>query len=166
MKKAYGFTIVELLIVIVVIAILAALSYVGYVNMSNKAYDSVVASDAAAIARKLETTKVDLGHYPVSEAEFPADLSVSKGSYATNVHNVMYCLNKVTDSYNLAMVSKSGKGYWVVSGQVHQVDNATSNLSLVCGEVGATWSNDSVSQAIHGYNSSTGVWYAWWSLTK
>lgn len=37
MQRTYGFTIVELLIVIVVIAILAALSYVGYTNIQARA---------------------------------------------------------------------------------------------------------------------------------
>lgn len=43
-KKAYGFTIVELLIVIVVIAILAAISIVAYTGIQQKAKNSQVIS--------------------------------------------------------------------------------------------------------------------------
>ena len=52
MKRAYGFTIVELLIVIVVVAILASLSYVGYVNIANRANDSAISSDLSNFAKK------------------------------------------------------------------------------------------------------------------
>ena len=51
-KRAYGFTIVELLIVIVVVAILASLSYVGYVNIAYRANDSAISSDLSNFAKK------------------------------------------------------------------------------------------------------------------
>lgn len=43
-QKAYGFTIVELLIVIVVIAVLAAISVVAYAGIQNRARDSAIMS--------------------------------------------------------------------------------------------------------------------------
>ena len=162
-QKAYGFTIVELLIVIVVVAILAALSYVGYVNIANRANDSVVASDAATIARALEAYRVEEGNYPISASQFPSDLKISsRSAYSTSVNNVMYCLNKVTDQYNLALVSKSGKGWWVTSGQVQERANATSSTGTLCSAVGATWANDANNTAIHGYVVGSGVWYNSW----
>lgn len=53
MKKAYGFTIVELLVVIVVIAILAAVSVVAYSGVAAQARDSQRAQDLANIKRML-----------------------------------------------------------------------------------------------------------------
>ena len=41
-KNAYGFTIVELLIVIVVVGVLAAISIVAYSGVSNNANDTAV----------------------------------------------------------------------------------------------------------------------------
>ena len=41
-RKAHGFTIVELLIVIVVIAILAAIAIAAYTNIQDRANDAVV----------------------------------------------------------------------------------------------------------------------------
>lgn len=159
-NKAHGFTIVELLIVIVVIAILAALSYVGYTNIANRANDSVVASDAATIARALEAYRVEEGNYPISASQFPSDLKISsRSAYSTSVNNVMYCLNRVTDQNNLALVSKSGKGWWVTSGQIQERANATSSTASICNSVGATWANDANNTAIHGYNAASGVWY-------
>lgn len=162
-QKAYGFTIVELLIVIVVVAILAALSYVGYVNIANRANDSVVASDAATIARALEAYRVEEGNYPISASQFPSDLKISsRSAYSTSVNNVMYCLNRATDQYNLVLVSKSGKAWWVTAGRVSERTGATSSPSGVCTPVGATWVNDANNTAIHGYNVGSGVWYNSW----
>lgn len=68
MKSAYvnkrGFTIVELLIVIVVVAILAAISITAYINVTNRANDSAVLSDASLITKNLELYKVENGKYP------------------------------------------------------------------------------------------------------
>lgn len=61
MRRAYGFTIVELLIVIVVVAILAALSYVGYANISARARDSIRQQDMATIKKALLAYDVEHG---------------------------------------------------------------------------------------------------------
>ena len=52
-KKAYGFTIVELLIVIVIIAILAAISIVAYTGVQERSQKSKVQSDAAQIIKAI-----------------------------------------------------------------------------------------------------------------
>ncbi|OYX43285.1 hypothetical protein B7Y94_01895 [Candidatus Saccharibacteria bacterium 32-49-12] len=65
MKRAYGFTIVELLIVIVVIGILAAISVVAFNNVSQKANNTAII-DAAAQTKKLTEAYVALeGKYPL-----------------------------------------------------------------------------------------------------
>ena len=64
MKKDYGFTIVELIIVVVVIGILAAISIVSYRNIKDRAYDSAIASTYSQIAKSLEIYQSDKGTYP------------------------------------------------------------------------------------------------------
>lgn len=64
MQKQYGFTIVELLIVIVVIAILAAITVVAFNSVSKRAQFSSMKSDINAIKKELELYKVDNGSYP------------------------------------------------------------------------------------------------------
>ena len=67
-KKAYGFTIVELLIVIVVIGILAAVSIVAYSGIQGRARDSQRLQDIATIRKALEMYKTEQGRYPVPVA--------------------------------------------------------------------------------------------------
>ena len=56
-KKAHGFTIVELLIVIVVIAILAAISIVAYTGIQERAQKSKVQSDIAQIIKAISLAR-------------------------------------------------------------------------------------------------------------
>lgn len=63
-RRATGFTIVELLIVIVVIAILAAVTVVAYNGIQQRARDSTRTSDIAAIHRALELYRADNGVFP------------------------------------------------------------------------------------------------------
>ena len=65
MKKAYGFTIVELLIVIVVIAVLAAVSVVAYRGVQQKAAVSSIDHMLSQASMGLETYKVEGGTYPI-----------------------------------------------------------------------------------------------------
>ena len=67
-KKAYGFTIVELLIVIVVIGILAAVSIVAYSGIQGRARDSQRLQDIATIRKALEMYKTEQGRYPAPVA--------------------------------------------------------------------------------------------------
>ena len=65
----YGFTIVELLIVIVVIAILAAVTIVAYNGIQSRATASALQSNLNQIAKKLEIAKIDNNAYPASLAD-------------------------------------------------------------------------------------------------
>jgi type II secretion system protein G len=73
-KRASGFTIVELLIVIVVIGILAALVIVTYNGIQQKARDTERKTDVNAIASHLEAYNAQNGRYPtlanVNDATF------------------------------------------------------------------------------------------------
>lgn len=62
--KNYGFTIIELLIVIVVVAIVAGISVVAYRGFQARAQESSISSSLAQAKKKLELYKVDHGSYP------------------------------------------------------------------------------------------------------
>lgn len=59
--QEYGFTIVELLIVVVVIAILAAISIVAYNGIQTRAKASAIASGISSIEKALRVTAIENG---------------------------------------------------------------------------------------------------------
>ena len=63
-KTSFGFTIVELLIVIVVIGILAAITIVSFNGVTSKANVSKSQSDLKNMQKLIEMYKVDNGTYP------------------------------------------------------------------------------------------------------
>ena len=170
-----GFTIVELLIVIVVVAILAAISIVAYTNVQNRTHDSVIKSDLAQFAKKVQLVYVETGKYPVgggalaSEAAsntgngtvFPNfTFSPSKNSYY-NGNNLVYCTSPDVNgnpAFTVRAKSISGTIFehnstvggvttYATSGDVPQEAGA-------CGALGGwprSWS----------YGFYAGTWRAW-----
>ena len=65
-NRAYGFTIVELLIVIVVIAILATLGFLSYTNIQQRAHNTQIISAVNAYQKALQLYASEKGTYPVS----------------------------------------------------------------------------------------------------
>lgn len=64
-RRTYGFTIVELLIVIVVIGILAAITVVAYNGIQKRANNTARVSELQAWAKQFEMYKAIHGEYPV-----------------------------------------------------------------------------------------------------
>lgn len=86
--KNYGFTIVELLIVIVVIGILAAITIVSYTGISNRAKTARAQSNANTVAKVAHVYNVDptknvfptqaqLVGYTTGSAKLPGNFTVS-----------------------------------------------------------------------------------------
>lgn len=65
-KKARGFTIVELLVVIVVIGILAAISVVSYSGVTKKANQAVSVGNAHTVQSAAESYNSALGYFPTA----------------------------------------------------------------------------------------------------
>lgn len=64
--KTYGFTIVELLIVIVIIGILATITIVSYRGITQKAVETSLASDLSNASTKLKMFQAEHGVYPAT----------------------------------------------------------------------------------------------------
>ena len=81
-KKAHGFTIVELLIVIVVIAILAAISIVSYTGIQNRANNSAIISAVSQTLKTIQAYVALNGTYPYT-ASVHGDIcvTVTSGCY-------------------------------------------------------------------------------------
>lgn len=67
MKKANGFTIVELLIVVVIIGILTSIGLLAYNNVTAKARDAQRNQDMKTIAKALELYYINSGEFPNSQ---------------------------------------------------------------------------------------------------
>lgn len=70
-RRTYGFTIVELLIVIVVIGILAAITIVGYRGISQRAYNTQIIEGARQYHTAILSYYADKGEWPNTSRDNP-----------------------------------------------------------------------------------------------
>ena len=167
MKRAYGFTIVELLIVIVVIAILAALSYVGYVNIANRANDSAVQSDLTQMAKMIELDAVERGGYLEGgstavgdSSQFPGlKFRPAKESYMVGMtNNLSYCEGSTAAGAKVFRVearSKSGQTFRYESGAgLKSLGQVMTGPSQACNGLDST-------SFSYGYYFVTDTWWSW-----
>ena len=75
-RKAHGFTIVELLIVIVVIAILATISIAAYTNIQQRAKNTAIINAASQSLKMIEAYIAANGTYP---SKYNACITVDSG---------------------------------------------------------------------------------------
>ncbi len=117
-----AFTIVELLIVIVVIAILAAISIVAYTGIQNRANDSSIQNDLAALSKSFELFRVDDGAYPDSVTNLGTlNAKVNKSAYLTSPDvsfNLIVFIHPSSNPTSIAVLasSKSGNRFYALNG--------------------------------------------------
>ena len=100
-KRAYGFTIVELLIVIVVIAILAAISIIAYRGIQDRANDSSARSAARQAATKLQVAFAENDTYPASLSSIGitnAGSTTYQYKYNNTVSPSTFCVTATTNN--------------------------------------------------------------------
>lgn len=167
MKKAYGFTIVELLIVIVVIAILASISVAAYSNISNRANDSAVQSDLKNLAGKIQEYRVLNNSLPITgsnSAVMPDSMTfpANKQAYYSTGPNLYYCVVPGGDDARFALTarSKSGK-IFVHNGSSFQeyTESAFSSGNNVCQGSGFTITETGFEY--HYGRNANATWSTW-----
>lgn len=167
-KTQFGFTIVELLIVIVVIGILAAITIVAYNGIQERARSTTVTSALSQAAKKLAVYQVD---YPNAYPAALSDIGIQntpKITYQYVVNNTdqpaTYCLTATTGSTTYYITgsaqSQAGNcsdnngsaGWWALNGNAN--DQSGGNNGTVSGATVTTGQNGQGSGA-YSFNGTT-----------
>ncbi|MCX6728702.1 MAG: prepilin-type N-terminal cleavage/methylation domain-containing protein [Candidatus Saccharibacteria bacterium] len=107
-SKSFGFTIVELLVVIVVIGILAAVSIVGYSGITQKAVNSSLQSDLTSASKQLKLFQVDNSNYPTTIRCDIADSNVNKCLRTSSGNSFGYSVSNATNAQTFLLTDTNG----------------------------------------------------------
>ena len=178
MKRTYGFTIVELLVVIVVIGVLAAITVVSYTGISNRAIVASLQSDLSNASKQFKLYTVDFGSYPTGSGSGGlTQTSTGSGVWCPNVPpNVdsKYCLrlsggNQFVSYDGTAtgykLVIKNGNNFYVINDGSNAVAmtspiliNPTSaSITSSGASIGATISSDGNAPPITEFGTCWGT---------
>jgi prepilin-type N-terminal cleavage/methylation domain-containing protein len=143
---SFGFTVVELLVVIVVIGILATISIVAYTGVNSKAVAASIQSDLSNNSRLLNLYNTDYGSYPTAlssncpsspSADSKYCLKVTKDnqvkSYTGTISTFSLVINSGTTTYKIT----DNTGYEIV-GPLALSSPTVTNISDVGATLGAT----------------------------
>ena len=163
-RKAHGFTIVELLIVIVVIAILAAITIAAYTNIQDRANDAVAQQNLRDAMNKLRVYEAAKGVTPIPNSSSGSELtvamegfSVSRNAYVTG-NNFIYCRDSTSGVYGIGARSKSGRSF--VYSSTDGLQKLSSSLPTNGG--GDTGACNTILGMPTGWNwGYTGGWMEW-----
>lgn len=119
-RSAFGFTIVELLIVIVIIGILAAIVIISYNGVRGRAVDSLLKKDASGAWTQIEAYRVENGSYPNSTNDTNGGSGLTVGDDTTTQYSLLsgdFCLSVTSSlSSSLAYYVRGSTGSEVFSG--------------------------------------------------
>lgn len=124
MRSRFGFTIVELLIVIVVIAILAAIVIVSYNGIRRSAIETSLKSDLRNGSAQLELDNNDTGDYPASVAAANGGKGLPASSGTTLTYTQVssdYCLSAVSSSLSGSPFYISSKSRKIAAGDCTKI---------------------------------------------
>lgn len=167
-KHTYGFTIVELLIVIVVVGVLTAISVIAYTNLQNRARAAAIQSDLTNAMKQLKLYRVTAPEYPNSPTQPQAvGITASKDMYdmkpSGGAANLYYCLNRATDEVILSARTTGDKdAFFITSSGSLTKFTPPANLSgtPTCQTIGLTGSTDANAYYTYGYLPDGG-WQSW-----
>lgn len=166
-KKASGFTIVELLIVVVVIAILASITIVSYNGIQGRAHDTAVQSDLQNMVTFVEIYRATNGRLPRDTDFANMGLKVSTGSYSDTLlingstkYNLLYCSPTLQDDvYTFVAQSKSGKVFKNgTAGNGEVASSGSSSSVTLCTEAGVATNGSTTQHRTFFYANG---WSAW-----
>jgi prepilin-type N-terminal cleavage/methylation domain-containing protein len=125
-QSKFGFTIIELLVVISVIGVLAAAVLVSYSNVQNRARQAAIQSELSSNSTKILLSATSSGRPPTTvEVLSTGD---AKLSVSLNLYNIVtYCSSDT--GFVLAAESKSGDKFYTMNNTKVVQDNAINTYS-------------------------------------
>lgn len=163
-KRANGFTIVELLVVIVVLAILAAITLVSYNGIQDKAKSTTIRSNLSNVAKQLTIYNIDNGKYPTLAAEFKAATDAS--SWNRTGSDPYFWLGYCSNGTDWGLYARqAGTAQWfIVGSKISLQESATAgtassgNTCTALIGIPDTTSPDRVEPWIKGGSGWTSTW--------
>ena len=128
-KKAQGFTIVELLIVIVVIAILAAISIAAYTNIQQRAKNTAIINAASQSLKMIEAYVAANGTYP---ATWSSCITVESGCQADPTTDTVVSVSPIFNA-RMATIGTLPKSVPVEGGRLCGVTYSYASLTTFDG---------------------------------
>lgn len=149
-RFSFGFTIVELMVVIAVISILATMGIVSYRGVQSRGNDTAVQTDLSKLADALNVYYEDNSTYPINSAALNTITQVkfAKTNYMTSGNSVLYCVT-ASGGQNAAVIGKS------LSGRSYYVFNETPIRQFTTGTFPGTTATNCTDA---GVPSATSVW--------
>jgi len=129
----YGFTIVELLVVIVIIGILASITVVSYAGITQKATAATLQSDLKNASTQLEIDKITDGVYPATKEA----ANGGKGLKASSGTVFSYTYSSGTDIYSLTATNKN-ISYYITSSNTLPIAGVPSAVTMAASFI-STW---------------------------
>ena len=108
-RQSYGFTMVELIVVVIVISILAAIIYVAYNGIQEESRDSKRANDMVVLSNQLEKYFDKNGIYPTGCGSASCTNGTNWSFYAPDNINTTTTLSNVSTLLNLPLTSLDPK---------------------------------------------------------
>lgn len=142
-RKAYGFTIVELLIVIVVIGVLAAISVVAYNGITEKVRNSALRADLSNAQKQLKLFQVEAGSFPATAD----NLKFSPGI----THN--YIVNNSSNPQTFCLDAQNGLSKLMVTESEMPMEGGCINLALGASVSGVSMNPTRITDGNTAYSS-------------
>ena len=133
--NSFGFTIVELLVVIVVIGILVAITIVSYTGLSSKATVASLQSDLSSASKKLKIDQVINNNYPTNLADAVNRKIISYDSNTTPAYVVN---NNITPQVFCLSYTKNSQTYKVTETGTSTTGDCTNYLPVLYLDAGNT----------------------------
>ena len=157
-RMNYGFTIIELTVVVTVISILAAIVIINYSGTQRRAYDAAIQADLEQMADQFEIfrTRSATDTYPASQADLESlDINITESAYSTSVAvNVYACVAADFKSFAIVSQSKSNTILKVTSSSNTTTFTPSSSFTLA-----STCSSLGMNYLLSGWQSS--AWRVW-----